>query len=219
MLVCEVHAPGAGRPGASPTATPTPGRRAISATFRSREIYGELTEALGLQPTRDEHLVEALARAGRAHPTRLALIGLQRRGGVVAPSFGDEVRRAAASPEAAAKDLAASVQRRLGECLAALLRRLAAPIRAAALCLSGGLFFNTYFTTVAATCGAFERVHVPPHPGRNGTAVGAALLGAPGAAACRRSHRRISARLRAIRRSRRRSRTASCRSICSATIG
>jgi carbamoyltransferase len=51
------------------------------------------------------------------------------------------------------------------------------------LCLSGGLFFNTHFTTVAATSGAYDEVHVPPHPGRNGTAVGGALLaGASGAA-------------------------------------
>jgi carbamoyltransferase len=45
------------------------------------------------------------------------------------------------------------------------------------------LFFNTYFATVAATCGAFGRVHVPAHPGRSGAAVGAALLaGGPDAA-------------------------------------
>jgi carbamoyltransferase len=50
------------------------------------------------------------------------------------------------------------------------------PPEPSALCVSGGLFFNTSFTTTAATCGAFSHVHVPAHPGRNGTAIGAALV-------------------------------------------
>jgi carbamoyltransferase len=151
--------------------------------FPLARIYGVLTEALGFQTTRDEHLVEALARAGRdTHPRLAELIALTDDGVRLAPSFADEVRAAATASDAAIKDVAASVQRRLGECLAALLQRLAVKPAPGALCLSGGLFFNTYFTTVAATCGAFEHVHVPPHPGRNGTAVGAALLAVPASA-------------------------------------
>jgi carbamoyltransferase len=127
---------------------------------------------------RDEHLVEALARAGRPDRSDIAdLITLTDDGLRVDESFGDRIRVAARASEQATKDIAASVQRRLGDGLAALLSRLAseaAPL--ADVCLSGGLFFNTSFTTRAAQCGAFSRVHVPPHPGRNGTAVGAALL-------------------------------------------
>lgn len=180
VLVCEVHRARGwtawrfanGQP-------PSPAGEDLG-DYPLARIYGELTEALGFQSTRDEHLVEALARAGRAaRPDIAALIELHDDGVRVAGSFADEVRRAARESESAAKDVAASVQRRLGECLAALLGKLAATAAPPALCLSGGLFFNTYFTTVAATCGAFARVHVPPHPGRNGTAVGAALLAAP----------------------------------------
>jgi carbamoyltransferase len=40
------------------------------------------------------------------------------------------------------------------------------------------LFFNTHFTTTAAASGAFADTYVPPHPGRNGSAMGAALAGA-----------------------------------------
>jgi carbamoyltransferase len=147
--------------------------------FPLARIYGTLTEALGFQATRDEHVVEALARAGKDTQARLAdLIALTDDGVQVDPTFADAVRTAASASENVVKDIAASVQRRLGECLAVLLRRLAEKPAPDALCLSGGLFFNTYFTTVAATCGAFDRVHVPPHPGRNGTAVGAAILAA-----------------------------------------
>jgi predicted NodU family carbamoyl transferase len=102
--------------------------------------YSRLTEMLGFRATRDEHLVEALARAGHED--------------------------------------AAATQRQLGEDLVALLGRIKALTSSDSLCLAGGLFFNTYFTTLAAGCGAFTRTYVPPHPGRNGTAVGAALLAA-----------------------------------------
>ena len=112
--------------------------------------FSRLAEALGFQTTRDEHLVEALARAGRdTHPRLAELIALTDDGVRLAPSFADEVRAAATASDAAIKDVAASVQRRLGECLAALLQRLAVKPAPGALCLSGGLFFNTYFTTVA----------------------------------------------------------------------
>jgi predicted NodU family carbamoyl transferase len=116
--------------------------------------YGALTARLGLRPTRDEHLVEGLARGGHSE--------------------------------------AASVQRRLGDGLLRLLDDLRARTATREVCLSGGLFFNTYFTTLVASSGMFEETFVPAHPGRNGAALGAALLGAqdasggrvvPGAAA------------------------------------
>lgn len=151
--------------------------------FPLAKIYGQLTQAMGFQPMRDEHLVEAMARSGSPTATQVSdLITLAERGVVVDPAFNDAVRRAATSADAdrATRDVAASVQKRLGECLVELLNRIAAlesdPAVAENLCLSGGLFFNTFFTTAAATCETFQRVYVPPHPGRNGTALGAALI-------------------------------------------
>ena len=105
--------------------------------------YALLTARMGFRPTRDEHLVEALARGG--HPE------------------------------------AGSVQRRLGDDLLRLLHDLQVRTRARRVCLSGGLFFNTFFTTLVATSSVFEETFVPAHPGRNGAALGAAMLGALGA--------------------------------------
>jgi carbamoyltransferase len=178
VLVCEVHR---SRGWTAWRFSGHDGPREVGASlgaFPLARIYGQLTDALGFQATRDEHLVEALARAGRAERSDIAdLITLTDKGVRIDPTFTERVREAARGSGQAVKDVAASVQQRLGECLAALLARLAAeatPITD--VCLSGGLFFNTSFTTRAAACGAFARVHVPPHPGRNGTAVGAALL-------------------------------------------
>ena len=100
--------------------------------------YGELTSRLGFRPTREEHLVEALARGGHAE--------------------------------------AAAVQHELGDGLLEMLQELKSRTNATHVCLSGGLFFNTYFTSRVASAGLFDDVYVPPHPGRNGAALGAALL-------------------------------------------
>jgi carbamoyltransferase len=71
---------------------------------------------------------------------------------------------------------AASLQASLGDALIRLLERLRGETQATELCLAGGLFFNTYFTSRVAASGLFEDVYVPPHPGHNGAALGAALL-------------------------------------------
>ncbi|HUE86840.1 MAG TPA: carbamoyltransferase C-terminal domain-containing protein [Vicinamibacterales bacterium] len=120
-------------------ASPIPLQRHSSIT----EEYGRLTARLGLRPTRDEHLAEALARGGHEE--------------------------------------AAAVQRRLGDDLLTMLGELQTQTKAQRVCLSGGLFFNTYFTTLVASSRIFEETYVPPHPGRNGAALGAALLGVSGA--------------------------------------
>ena len=75
-------------------------------------------------------------------------------------------------------DEAAATQQRLGEDLLRLIEGVRAQSTSRSLCLAGGLFFNTYFTTLAAGSGVFERTYVPAHPGRNGAAVETAILGA-----------------------------------------
>jgi predicted NodU family carbamoyl transferase len=74
---------------------------------------------------------------------------------------------------------AASLQRKLGDDLLNMLEQLRAVTHTTQVCLSGGLFFNTHFTSRVASAGLFDDVYVPPHPGRNGAAMGAALLLAP----------------------------------------
>lgn len=148
--------------------------------FPLAQLYGELTTALGLQAGRDEHIVEAMARAAETSPTpgdtpsacvRTTDAGIQ-------PSvrFREMLASAATADEKRKRQIAADVQRSLGECLVELLKRLARESGARRLCLSGGLCFNTYLTTVAAQSGVFEETFVPSHPGRNGSALGAALL-------------------------------------------
>jgi carbamoyltransferase len=183
VLVCEVHRPAGWSAWRCRRDTaPEPVGEHLGA-YPLAKIYGDLAQGLGFVPMRDEHLVEALARAGRDTQTEIAdLISSTDEGLRVAPAFGAEIRRRATigDTDQARKDIAASVQRRLGECLADLLNRLAGSTGTApvprAICLSGGLFFNTAFTTKVAMSGVFDQVHVPPHPGRNGTAIGAALV-------------------------------------------
>jgi carbamoyltransferase len=46
------------------------------------------------------------------------------------------------------------------------------------LCVGGGLFYNTFFTTLLCQSGIFEDVFIAPNPGNAGTAIGAVLDGA-----------------------------------------
>ena len=179
VVVCEVHKPRGWTAWRFKTGQAPREIGEQLGAFPLAQIFSQLTIALGLQQTRDEHVVEAMARAGRDTQARIAdLVRVSSDGVTVDDGFSaaidDAVR--AGDPDSVKRDIATSVQRRLGECLVQLLRSLSdlksGPTQ---LCLSGGLFFNTYFTTIAATAGGFDDVHVPPHPGRNGTSVGAAL--------------------------------------------
>lgn len=145
--------------------------------FPIARIYSELTAALNLQPARDEHLVEAMARAGAdRHPALADAIAITDAGLQLPTRFRELVADTAQGDASRQRDVAASVQRRLGECLVELLRRLAHASGARNVCLSGGLFFNTDLNTTAAHCGLFERTLLPAHPGRSGSAMGAALI-------------------------------------------
>jgi carbamoyltransferase len=88
----------------------------------------------------------------------------------------DVLANAAAHDDDARLTVAAAVQKRLGYCLVELLARLARASDARQVCLSGGLFFNTYLTTTAMGAGVFADTFIPAHPGRNGSALGAAAL-------------------------------------------
>ncbi|MDP1571854.1 MAG: carbamoyltransferase C-terminal domain-containing protein [Vicinamibacterales bacterium] len=148
--------------------------------FPLAHLYSDLTGALGLAPGRDEHIVEAMARVGRAteHPVAAAfavhdegLIVDARWRERLAVTPGDQGSAGTPAQVAAAT----AVQAALAEALLALLARVQRATGATRVCLSGGLFYNTHFTTEAATRGPFAEVFVPPHPGNGGAAIGAAL--------------------------------------------
>ena len=144
-------------------------------------LYSQAVEAMGFRRDGDEHRLEALARAG------------ERLGGAAVPMVayrGDHLevptdfrasiaavvgRNGSRESTAERGSLAEQVQRQVGEVLLRAvsdIRRRSASTR---LCLGGGLFYNSYFTTLLAQSGLFAETFVPANPGNAGVAVGAAL--------------------------------------------
>jgi len=143
-------------------------------------LYSEGAEVFGFAAGQ-EHQFEALARL---HPGD-DVEGFERlfryADGRVLVSTGWKQAVAARLREGGAPLLvhsarvASAFQRQIGR----LLTHLAQDIRAATsqpyLCLGGGLFYNTYFTTLVRQSGLFDDVFVAPNPGNTGLAAGAAL--------------------------------------------
>jgi carbamoyltransferase len=75
-------------------------------------------------------------------------------------------------------ETASAVQRRIGELLLEFIADVRAVVGTDALCLGGGLFFNTYFTTLIRRSGIFRDVFVPLNPGNAGLAVGVSRMAA-----------------------------------------
>ena len=75
-----------------------------------------------------------------------------------------------------AAEAASAVQRRIGELLLEFAAEVAAVVGGGSLCVGGGLFYNTYFTTLLRRSGLFEHMFVPVNPGNAGLAVGTPLL-------------------------------------------
>ncbi len=71
--------------------------------------------------------------------------------------------------------LAEQVQRHIGDLLLQTLAAIHARFGGERLCLAGGLFYNSYFTTLLAESGLYADTFVPANPGNAGVAVGAAL--------------------------------------------
>jgi carbamoyltransferase len=147
-------------------------------------IYGRAAAVLGFPPGR-EHELEALARLETGDESERFADVLTYQDGLfrlpagwsaleasLAGSAGEPLRRKART--------ASAFQRHVGDLLvqlAADIRRLAGQPR---LCLGGGLFYNTSFTTRLRECGVFDDVLVPPNPGNAGVSVGAALASGGG---------------------------------------
>lgn len=71
--------------------------------------------------------------------------------------------------------IASALQRRIGELLLEFLADVRAATDSDTVCLGGGLFYNTYFTTLVRRAGIFRDAFVPVDPGNAGLAVGATL--------------------------------------------
>lgn len=149
--------------------------------FPLARIYSQLTTVLGLSAGQHEHIVEAMARVGSAEPHSAAdAITLSDAGIVSGDGWLSRISAADGERGTPAQVAAASaVQARLADALIELLVRIERVTGASRACLVGGLFYNTHFTTAAATRGPFREVFVPPHPGDAGAALGAALAVSP----------------------------------------
>ena len=114
-------------------------------------------------------------------------------------------------------EIADGIQRRLGRILIDLLERLRSDDAPSNLCITGGLFYNSYFTTLIAQSGIFERTFVPINPGNAGVAVGSSLaVDVPHRAAPTSPPFLVPSTTRS--KSRRSSTTARCRTTTSTTV-
>jgi carbamoyltransferase len=149
---------------------------------RFAALYSECAELFGFARRNQEHQFEALAHLGRGDQVdRLRHLFRYEDGSIrvaarwrtqVSDMIDDE-RRCGSGP---APQIASAVQRRIGELLLEFIADVAAAGGADAVCLGGGLFYNTYFTTLIRRSGAYPNVFVPINPGNAGLAVGASLL-------------------------------------------
>lgn len=144
------------------------------------QLYSEGAELFGFARGQ-EHRLEALARLGAGEDAgRLERFfaytgsGIDVRAGWKA--FVEDWIDEDARNTAHRARVASAFQARVGQLLAAF----ASDVRAQHanlenLCLSGGLYYNTYFNTVLAEAGRLGTTFVPPNPGNPGLAAGLAL--------------------------------------------
>jgi carbamoyltransferase len=178
-LVCDRHSPSpatawlASGDGLRTLDWPTTGPGLAS-------LYSECAALFDLPPGGDHHL-EALARLGDGP----AAFGLDdaiayRDGSLIvtaawkarvaawlAGSSGDSVERRARAAQ--------TFQGHIGELLVRMVADLRSLTGLRRLVLGGGLFYNTWLTTLVRQSGIFEEVFVAPNPGNAGIAAGAAL--------------------------------------------
>ena len=135
-----------------------------------------------------EHELEGLARLDAGTDTGRLDDVLAYRDGVLWASPDWQTRLATWLGESSGRNLrhrarvAAAFQHHLGAQLLALVQDVLVRTGQRRLCLGGGLFYNTYFTTLLRQAGAFDDVFVAPNPGNAGISLGSALLVANGGA-------------------------------------
>jgi carbamoyltransferase len=145
------------------------------------EVYGRLAEAFGSAPDGDEPRLEALAHAaGPPVPWTLAPIRYCGDHLEVSPALSDSIARVSIAKGSQtdvlhAAAVASGGQRHVGDALVQLVSDVKRQFGGRHLCLGGGLFYNSFFTTLLAESGLYERTFVPVNPGNGGVALGAAL--------------------------------------------
>jgi carbamoyltransferase len=144
-------------------------------------LYSEcadLSDQSGLAPAVELEALAHLGRGERAHEVgemfrlvdgRLETVSAWRE--KLGRLIDDERRRHGEPVE-----VAYAIQHRIGELLLELLAMVRNAVDTDALCLGGGLFCNTYLTTLVQRARLFADVFVPINPGNAGLGVGAALL-------------------------------------------
>jgi carbamoyltransferase len=149
-------------------------------------VYSQAAEAMGFGRDGDEHRLEALARVGERRcnadiPT-IAYCGarLEVPGHFQASIAGVIGRNGSSASTAQRASLAEQIQRQIGDLLLHVVSEIRHRFGGARLCLGGGLFYNSYFTTLLAQSGLYVDTFVPANPGNAGVALGAALAVASG---------------------------------------
>lgn len=146
------------------------------------DAYSLAAEAFGLSAAAEEHKLEALARLGGGACTDAVkpFVSYDGRGLVIRDTFQSAVAQQVGdnghlAPLMRRAEIADGIQRHLGTLLLEVLHDVKRGFGGRNLCLGGGLFFNSYFTTLVAESDLYESVFVPVNPGNAGVAVGAAI--------------------------------------------
>ena len=141
-------------------------------------LYTQCAEAFGLEAGQ-EHQLEALARLdpGESADRLSGLMGYRDGAMWTLPGWRSllDAWLGEDSGLAHRARVAAACQRHIGQILQDIARDVHSRVGLPTLCVGGGLFYNTYFTTALMKSGIFQDVFVAPNPGNPGLAAGAAL--------------------------------------------
>ena len=143
-------------------------------------LYSECAELFDFA-SGQSHRLEALAHLARGERTQELTTTFQYIDGALKVDADwcahiDRMIQADRRRHGHAAETASAVQCRIGELLLEFLADVRAAVEVDALCLAGGLFYNTYFNTLIRASGLFSESFVPINPGNAGLAVGASLV-------------------------------------------
>jgi carbamoyltransferase len=144
-------------------------------------LYSECAELFAFACPGEEHHLEALAHLGQGVKVdQLRSLFRYADGGLEVESGWrtrlEQLIRTDRLRDGQGIETASAIQRRIGELLLEFIADIRAIHDGDTLCLGGGFFYNTYFTTLIRRSGMFQNVFVPIDPGNAGLAVGATLM-------------------------------------------